>query len=195
MASQTKEQRKAWREKCLAEGRCGSCGRPNKDNGATCTICRKRRSKSEKAKLEERKRLGVCTVCGNRKDSKLLKCKSCRDKNKRAVSKVSVEKKREYGRKCIVRKKIACMDAYGGPICVCCGVDILDFLCIDHIHRNGAEERKKLGTTGGEKFYRHLRDNGYPPGYQVLCYNCNIGRERNGGTCPHQLGKNESLPR
>jgi len=26
-----------------------------------------------------------------------------------------------------------------------------------------------------------------PAGFQVLCFNCNIGKQLNDGTCPHQL--------
>lgn len=26
----------------------------------------------------------------------------------------------------------------------------------------------------------------YPKDIQILCYNCNLGREKNGGICPHQ---------
>lgn len=27
---------------------------------------------------------------------------------------------------------------------------------------------------------------GFPPEYQIQCFNCNLGRARNGGVCPHQ---------
>ena len=79
---------------------------------------------------------------------------------------------------------------YGGENsqCVCCGERESIFLAIDHIYNNGAEERKKLknvGITGGAAFYFWLRKNGYPKGYQVLCYNCNIGKYRC-GECPHK---------
>lgn len=29
-------------------------------------------------------------------------------------------------------------------------------------------------------------DQGFPPSFRVLCYNCNSGRARNRGVCPHQ---------
>jgi hypothetical protein len=28
--------------------------------------------------------------------------------------------------------------------------------------------------------------NGFPPGYQVLCMNCNHGKRMNNGVCPHK---------
>jgi hypothetical protein len=32
-----------------------------------------------------------------------------------------------------------------------------------------------------------LKKRGYPPGYRVLCFNCNRGRYLNGGVCPHEI--------
>lgn len=75
---------------------------------------------------------------------------------------------------------------YGGCFCACCGESRPLFLSLDHIEGNGNKHRKETGTAGGQKFYRHLRGLGYPPGYQVLCMNCNTGRYRNGGICPHK---------
>ena len=70
--------------------------------------------------------------------------------------------------------------------CACCGETQRTFLTLDHINGDGNKERKALGRSGGETFYAHLRKQGYPRGYQVLCFNCNHGRYLNGGVCPHQ---------
>ena len=78
--------------------------------------------------------------------------------------------------------------AYGGYVCACCGETEPLFLTIDHVRSDGAAHRKRLGSLGGARFYKWLRDNGYPPGFQVLCMNCNHGRHRNGGKCPHKEG-------
>lgn len=78
---------------------------------------------------------------------------------------------------------------YGG-ICTCCGEIELMFLTIDHVNGDGAEHRRTVGDgTGfcGAEMYRWLRRNGYPDGFQVLCANCNCGKQWNGGTCPHQI--------
>ena len=64
------------------------------------------------------------------------------------------------------------------PMCFQCGEDDLDVLCIDHINGNGNQERKKINRFGGNGFYRWLRTNGYPEGYQVLCANCNMKKAR-----------------
>jgi hypothetical protein len=28
--------------------------------------------------------------------------------------------------------------------------------------------------------------NNFPPEFQILCFNCNLGRSRSGGVCPHE---------
>ena len=77
--------------------------------------------------------------------------------------------------------------AYGGYKCVCCGETEPMFLSIDHINNDGAKERKSGKYHGsGTAFYQWLRKNRYPFGYQVLCMNCQIGKHKNGGVCPHQ---------
>ena len=81
----------------------------------------------------------------------------------------------------------AVLDAYGRQ-CACCGEDNERFLEIDHIDNGGNRHRKQLKSANGGRhysFYRWLRENGYPAGYQTLCSNCNIGKYRNGGFCPH----------
>jgi hypothetical protein len=78
-------------------------------------------------------------------------------------------------------------EAYGGYKCNCCGENEPMFLSIDHIDNNGAEERRSgLYAGSGVGFYLWLRKNKFPSGYQVLCMNCNTGKHKNGGVCPHQ---------
>lgn len=89
-----------------------------------------------------------------------------------------------------LRLKGEVFDVYGGRFCACCGLDEgIDFLTLDHIHNNGAEERERLmgdRNIAGLSFYRKLKTLGYPKGYQVLCFNCNCGKNANGGICPHK---------
>lgn len=72
----------------------------------------------------------------------------------------------------------------GTPLCACCGENILLLLTVDHINGGGAAHRR-AGSGGGVNFYSKLRKQGYPPGYQVLCFTCNTGKHLNGGICPH----------
>jgi len=74
--------------------------------------------------------------------------------------------------------------AYGGYRCACCGMREASFLTIDHVDNDGSRHRRRVGTA--TRFLRSLQDKGYPPGFQVLCSNCNHGRHRNGGICPHK---------
>ena len=69
-----------------------------------------------------------------------------------------------------------------GNRCACCEETIKKFLTIDHINNDGAIHRKNIN---GRNVYRWLKKNGYPAGFQILCYNCNLGKARNNGVCPH----------
>lgn len=63
----------------------------------------------------------------------------------------------------------------GIPSCANCREQDLIVLTIDHINNDGAKLRKTQGT--GTRFYRWLKRNNYPEGYQVLCWNCNARKE------------------
>ena len=67
--------------------------------------------------------------------------------------------------------------AYGGA-CACCGADYPSHLTIDHINGGGSAERKKHSSSYALE--RRLRREGFPPGYQVLCWNCNWAKHREG---------------
>lgn len=71
----------------------------------------------------------------------------------------------------------------GKPKCSCCGENNLGFLTIDHINNDGAKDRRKHKSTWA--LFIWLKKNNYPEGYQILCYNCNMGRAYNDGVCPH----------
>jgi len=71
--------------------------------------------------------------------------------------------------------------AGGSVACAVCGCDDIDMLCLDHIGNNGAEHRKKIGISGrgsaGTSTHAALKREGWPPGLQVLCANCNLKKE------------------
>jgi hypothetical protein len=77
---------------------------------------------------------------------------------------------------------------YGGGAarCVCCLESESMFLSIDHIANNGADHRREIGV---DALHRWLEKNNYPEGYQTMCMNCNWGKHRNGGICPHKGGR------
>jgi len=120
----------------------------------------------------ERKRLGTCAACGHEPPlpTRTL-CQGC------AARQVG------SGRKTLAKLREQVIQAYGGPECVCCGETERAFLCIDHVRGGGYKHRKEIGTGS---LYRWLRKNGFPPGFQVLCFNCNMGKVLNHGICPHE---------
>lgn len=73
-------------------------------------------------------------------------------------------------------------EAYGGYVCRCCGETEKAFLCVDHINEDGAAHRKVVKRN----MYNWLKRAGFPAGFQILCVNCNWGKYRNKGQCPHQ---------
>src|SRR5437870_9998304 len=71
--------------------------------------------------------------------------------------------------------------------CACCGESQRDFLTIDHVDGNGYKTSKALGIPrGGSGLYRWLVRRGFPPGYAVLCMNCNVSKGKH-GVCAHKL--------
>ena len=75
------------------------------------------------------------------------------------------------------------IDAYGGK-CACCGETRREYLTIDHKNGNGNKQRKEMGFHNSYDLYRWLKQNNYPEEFQVLCFNCNLGK-RNFSVCPH----------
>lgn len=87
-------------------------------------------------------------------------------------------------------RRIEILNYYGkGKIeCECCKERTLEFLSIDHIDGGGTEQKRKLGTRDIYSILSKIKkETGkYPPGYRILCHNCNqaIGFY---GKCPHML--------
>lgn len=83
---------------------------------------------------------------------------------------------------------------YGG-ICQCpgCGVAEFEFLTIDHVHNDGAQERRLLKSKAvGASLYKRLIKEEFPKErYQLLCFNCNCAKEFY-GKCPHQKALKET---
>lgn len=139
--------------------KCGAITRPGK---RTCQICTDRNL----AIYESRKERGVCNYCKNPSGGR-TRCEECSVRYKEKAAKLRQE----------------VFDVYGGAKCACCGETIDRFLTLDHMNNDGSEHRRTVGRTSVLKW---LKDNNYPPGYQVLCFNCNMGKHLNGGVCPHK---------
>lgn len=71
-----------------------------------------------------------------------------------------------------------------GLACACCGETEYKFLGLDHIAGGGHKHRTALRKRG-TAFYRWIKAQGLPDGYQVLCHNCNLAKGFY-GECPHK---------
>lgn len=105
---------------------------------------------------------------------------------KRRHSQARRKKLAEYARRCRAKAKRECFEHYGGMKCACCGEIEPLFLTLDHIDSDRSVRQKYGGSAPSNSFYGFLRGMGYPKGFQVLCMNCNWGKARNGGVCPHR---------
>lgn len=141
----------------------------------------------------ELKRLGICTLCGIHKVSdSLTSCRKCRKRRKNDCNEYRRQRRiaepewqGKLLRDAYIKLKQQVFAAYGGeyPKCACppCGEDDVKFLTIDHINGGGQAHRKDTHKS----VYRWLRKNNYPPGFQLLCWNCNCARAQYNGICPH----------
>ena len=131
---------------------------------------------------ESEKHQGYCKSCVSvrtkehyqKNKSKYQKKESDRRKK---LGNVLLEQRREARRK--YRENV--IKQYGGE-CVCCGETEFKFLAIDHIKGGGRKHLKEIG--GASSLIYWLKKNGYPKGFQILCYNCNMAKGLY-GKCPH----------
>ena len=145
-----------------------------------------------------------CSKCGIVKPSlefRGLRCRSCRSEydmhrlktNTSARQLYLISKKKYYinnkdkilayntSNRNKLKAEVINHYSNGLNCCACCKESDIRFLSIDHINNNGAEHRKSMRKS----ICRWLRRNNYPIGYQVLCFNCNLGKSINKGICPH----------
>lgn len=119
---------------------------------------------------------GLCALCGSQ--PRLDHCTVCQECREKSISEAK-QRRAEITR--IVYEHYS----QGTPHCACCGETEQKFLSLDHINGGGYQDVRKNGN-GPATFYNRLIKNGFPSGIQVLCMNCNTGKYRNGGICPHK---------
>jgi hypothetical protein len=95
----------------------------------------------------------------------------------------------EYRKKVADRRfsmRLYVINRYGGK-CTCCGEEEQAFLCLDHIHNDGASHRRSLRKKAhtGVDMYSWAFRNDCPDTLQLLCYNCNCAKAH-AGRCPHE---------
>lgn len=159
-------------------GLCKDCSEPAKLGRSLCDKHMNAAIARRKANSRHKKEHGLCDKCANTPaESGMSMCRMHLDKYADAIS----ERNRNL--------KLDTFNAYGGPKCACLSCPqrefaMLSMLTIDHINGGGNKHRKEiLKDRGGTSFYRWLKKQGYPSGYQVMCWNCNLSKRY--GPCEH----------
>jgi hypothetical protein len=84
---------------------------------------------------------------------------------------------------------------YLGGKCVCCGEREPEFLTIDHVRNDAADDRKRFKKTAHdrsisvyvyEEIYRAIRNQLSMERWQLLCFNCNSSKHFGHGVCAHK---------
>ena len=207
----TKKTRHAREQRRLAKGLCQRCGKQEHEKEKKhCSFCLEYQAARMSTMWKRREDAGLCTKCGKNPPQKKRKwcvgCRSSKQREKRLARNKGAcsgcgSNIPEPGYKCCqrcldtqtrYRKRIRneALEAYGGPICSCCGETEPLFLAINHIEDGGNEHRRRVGKGGSLQFLQWLRKENYPDGFQILCQNCNWGKHVNENVCPHRATDN-----
>lgn len=108
------------------------------------------------------------------------KVKKQRDSKRQEINDLQTKNRRA------LRLEVIFKYSNGEMKCNHCDINDERTLVIDHINNDGAKERRKLlkgkskntRNLGSYGFYYYLRRNNFPNGYQVLCANCNLIKEK-----------------
>ena len=130
-----------------------------------CKLCVAERRKARYAKDPEANRVSVNKWRSEHREDARKIVSKCYEKNKDKYLPKAAARRRET--------RLACLRAYSADVrCAFCGEQHDQFLCLDHIDGGGTKHRDEVGT--GSNFYRWIVENNYPPGFRVLCHNCNF---------------------
>lgn len=120
----------------------------------------------------------ICADCGLDKEH------SFRSKKSRKLNTYCRDCHARHNRDRRRRHRVDALKVYsnGEPHCSCCGETNIEFLCFDHIDGGGGKHRKSGG--GVINIGTWLKNQNFPPGFRVLCHNCNSSLGHY-GYCPH----------
>lgn len=177
---------------------CRKCGKSKDLDGFSVRTSYTERTKGR------RYRRHICIEC--EKEQRKEHSKGYYAANKKRIMKritayrrAHPESYREDSKRRARRFREMVIQAYGGPRCACCGETHVSMLTLDHINGGGIKHRTEIakkkgwpGKVSGVAFYRHLAELGFPPGYQVLCFNCNYSKYLL-GVCAHQLREGSTV--
>lgn len=90
-------------------------------------------------------------------------------------------------RRKVNKSHIKCIEYFsnGKNYCDCCGEKNILFLTLSHPNGDGWIDR----ILKGSDISKYLVKNNFETNFTIIieCYNCNLGRERNNGVCPHNV--------
>jgi hypothetical protein len=92
---------------------------------------------------------------------------------------------RAYKKRIMAELREQLFTIYGNK-CACCGESNPLFLTLDHINSDRKQVDELLGLRNTVQRYQEAISCADGTKYQILCYNCNLGRSLNGGICPHK---------
>lgn len=143
-----------------SDGLCARCRvEPKRSNGAYCIECWRHYCREWSKKNPEKRRAST---------------RAWRQQHKTALARINYDAKHRRRHQC--RQKL-------GSICVCCGEWRDSFLDIDHIHNDGAAQRRAYGPH--QTYAEVLSMENPREKYQLLCSNCNQSKRRL-GRCEHE---------
>lgn len=188
------QNRNAWMADKRARGICISCGkRAAKIDSPRCKAClesrRLRYTEQKGERVRFRRDHGICESCGVELEEDRVghswRCEPCAKKKAKRQA-VKSKRHRPRRRMAEIRKggdKAKILAMYG-KVCACCGEANSRFLTVDHVNNDGKQDRATGGGWGKstKRLLKFKRDD-----IQILCYNCNMGKEKFSGTCPHKI--------
>jgi len=96
------------------------------------------------------------------------------------------EKQSERARALHLRVKLEVFQHYSPELkCQSCGISDIRVLTIDHINGGGRAHIR----GGGIMLYYWLRRSSYPPGFQVLCMNCQFVKRLENRECRRSIAE------
>lgn len=183
------------RVKRKAEGVCLRCGlRPARAGFTSCSDCSDYRRaihqrmgpveyQAQRQERDARVAQGLCSRCGTNALATARFCRPCLDREgARSVLRrqSDPERMRRQSKESRERLREQILTRYGRS-CTCCGEATPVFLTIDHINGGGLKHMREIGKRN---LWGWLRAQGFPDGYQTLCWNCNAAKGIL-GACPH----------
>ncbi len=152
--------------------KCTNCSKEAESGIKFCSRCKETNRAAGKKYKNKLKDQGLCRQgCGNLVEVGRSRCLYCIDRH------VAWQK-----------KPITLVYTHYKPICKCCGEAEILFLTIDHVNNDGFKDvYKDGGRIGGSALCRRIIKEGFPDTYQIMCMNCNLGKSRNNGICPHKV--------